>query len=214
MTISNVKITGDIAAEILSNSQTHKEINNYIKGQFQDNKERALNEFDNHDVTQELLNPEGGNISNTLGGYGDLFGFIGFKVGSEPTAPVRRVLESKIKFKNTDLETNYPRNKKGQFARGKRSINIKINFEVPDLDDFNKAARFDGWNGGRNWVKGIERGISGVSYYADYSRGRSQRGVQLKGEITNGPENRPSVFETRGYITEIVNNFIKDFSTT
>ena len=108
MTISNVKITGDIAAEILSNSQTQKEINNYIKGQFQDNKERALNEFDNHDVTQELLNPEGGNISNTLGGYGDLFGFIGFKVGSEPTAPVRRVLESKIKFKNPSLFPRKP----------------------------------------------------------------------------------------------------------
>ena len=214
MTISNVKITGDIVAEILSNAQTQNEINGYVKAQFQNNKEKALANFDDHDVTRELLNPEGGNISETLGGYGDLFGFIGFTAGSEPIPAVRRVLESKIRFKNTDLEINYPRNKKGQFARGKRGINIKINFEVPDLDDFNKAAKFDGWNGGRNWVKGIERGISGVSSYADYPRGRSQRGVQLKGDIINGPEDRPSGFQTRKYITEIVNNFVKNFSTT
>jgi hypothetical protein len=212
MYISSVKITGDIVAEILSNPATSKQINKYIKDQFEVSKEKALIEFDKHDVTQELSNPEGGNISETLDGYGNLFGFIGFESGFNPISPVRKVLKSSIKFKGTDLEINYPRNKKGQFARGKRTVAIRISVQVPDLEDFNEAAKFQGWNGGRNWVKGIERGISGVSYFANYPRGRSEQGVQLKGPITNGPTNRPSGFKTRKYISEIVNDFKKNFA--
>ena len=168
-------------------------------------------EFDSHDVTQELAEPEKGNISNTLGGYGDLFGFIGFEAGSDPVLPVKLALESKIKFKSTNLSIIYPRNARGQFATGKRTKNIKIIFQVPDLNDFDKAAKFEGWNGGRNWVKGIERGISGVSYYADYPRGRSERGLQLRGQIKNSASDRPSGFKTRPYITEIIENFKKNF---
>ena len=93
-----------------------------------------------------------------------------------------------------------------------RTKELKINFRVPDLNDFAQAAKFpEMWNGGRNWVKGIEKGISGVPYYADYARGRSGRGLQLRGPIENGPSERPLNFTTRPYITEIVENFKKNF---
>ena len=212
MQIGNITIQGDIVSEALSNATVQEEIEKAIKKQFNEIKNQALEEFDNHPVTQELLNPEGGNISNTLGGYGDLFGFIGFEAGFNPIAPVRRELKSKIKFKGTDLSINYPRNKKGQFARGRRTRVIKVSFEVPQLEDFDDSAQFQGWNGGRNWVKGIERGISGVSYYADYPRGRSERGLQLKRPITEGPSNRPMGFKTTKYISKIISNFTNNFS--
>jgi len=212
MQLANIQIKGDIIADMLSNPDVQDQIEESVKKQFNAQKEVALAEFDSHPVTQELLNPEGGNISMTLGGYGDLFGFIGFESGFNPISPVRSALRSKLKFKGTNLSINYPRNRKGQFATGARTKVLKINFEVPDLDDFDDAAQFQGWNGGRNWVKGIERGISGVSYYADYPRGRSERGLQLKGPITEGPSNRPLGFKTKPYITKIVENFKKNFT--
>ena len=211
MKLENIQVKGDIIFEMLSNGEIQDEIEKAVKKQFNQEKQNTLLEFDSHDVTQELAEPEKGNISNTLGGYGDLFGFIGFEAGSDPVLPVKLALESKIKFKSTNLSIIYPRNAKGQFATGKRTKNIKIIFQVPDLNDFDKAAKFEGWNGGRNWVKGIERGISGVSYYADYPRGRSERGLQLRGQIKNSASDRPSGFKTRPYITEIIENFKKNF---
>jgi hypothetical protein len=213
MQLTNIQINGDIIADILSNGEIQDQIEESVKKEFDKQKQIALTEFDSDKVTKELSNPEKeGNISMTLGGYGNLFGFIGFEAGFDPISPVRDALESKIKFKGTNLAINYPRNRKGQFATGARTKVLKINFEVPDLNDFDEAAQFQGWNGGRNWVKGIERGISGVSYYADYPRGRSERGLQLKGPITDGPSNRPSGFKTKPYITKIVNNFKKNFT--
>ena len=211
MKLENIQVKGDIIFEMLSNGEIQDEIEKAVKKQFNEEKQNTLLEFDSHDVTQELAEPEKGNISNTLGGYGDLFGFIGFEAGSDPVLPVKLALESKIKFKSTNLSIIYPRNEKGQFATGKRTKNIKIIFEVPDLNDFDKAAKFQGWNGGRNWVKGIERGISGVPYFADYPRGRSERGLQLRGQIKNSASDRPSGFKTRPYITEIIENFKKNF---
>lgn len=211
MQLANVTIRGDIIGDILSNGNVQDEIEKYAKEQFESQKGKAMEEFDSHPVTKELTDPEGGNISMTLGGYGDLFGFIGFEAGFDPIDPVRAALKSKLKFKGSNLSIIYPRNSRGQFVSGQRTKELKINFEVPNLDDFNDSAEFQGWNGGRNWVKGIERGISGASNFADYPRGRSGRGVQLKGEIKkfSGP---PLGFKTRSYITKIVDNFLNNFN--
>lgn len=212
MQLSNIVIKGNIINDILSNGEVQDQIEKSVKAQFNSEKQKTMEEFDAHPVTEELSNPEGGNISMTLGGYGDLFGFIGFESGFNPISPVRAALKSKIKFKGTNLSIVYPRNAKGQFAVGTRTKELKINFEVPDLEDFDDSAKFQGWNGGRNWVKGIERGISGVPYYADYPRGRSERGVQLKGPITKGSSDRPSGFKTKPYVTKILDNFKKNFA--
>jgi len=215
MQLTNIVIKGNIINDILSNPSVQDQIEKDVKEQFELQKAKAIKEFDDHDVTKELLNPEDGNKSETLGGYGDLFGFIGFNAGFDPISPVRLALQSKIKFKNTNLSIIYPRNAKGQFATGTRTKELKINIQVPDLDDFAKASKFeDMWTGGRNWVKGIERGISGVPYYADYPRGRSERGLQLRGPIEESSSEtpRPSSFTTRPYITEIIDNFKKNFT--
>lgn len=206
MQLVNIQVKGNIVSELLSNGDVQDAIEKAVKKEFNNEKLNALKEFDSHVVTQELSNPEKGNISMTLGGYGDLFGFIGFQSGSDPIAPVKLHLESKIKLKGTNLYIIYPRNVKGQFATGKQTKALKVIFQVPDLNDFDKSAQFEGWNGGRNWVKGIEKGISGASYFADYPRGRSGRGLQLQGS-----KERPSGFKTRPYITEIIENFKKNF---
>ena len=214
MQLTNIVIKGNIINDILSNPNVQDQIEKDVKEQFELQKAKAIKEFDDHDVTKELLNPEDGNHSETLGGYGDLFGFIGFEAGYDPISPVKLALESKIKFKSTNLSILYPRNARGQFATGKRTKILKVTYQVPDLNDFSKSAKFQGWNGNRNWIKGIERGISGVSYYADYPRGRSERGLQLRGPIEESSSEtpRPSSFTTRPYITEIIDNFKKNFT--
>jgi len=211
MQLVNIQVRGDIVSELLSNGDVQDAIEKAVEKEFNNEKLNTLKEFDSHVVTQELLHPDGENISNTLGNYGNLFGFIGFEAGSDPVLPVKLALESKIKLKGTNLSIIYPRNARGQFATGKRTKSLKVIFEVPDLNNFDKSAQFEGWNGGRNWVKGIEKGISGVSYFADYPRGRSERGLQLKGPIKNSSKDRPSGFKTRPYITEIIENFKKNF---
>ena len=97
MKLENIQVKGDIIFEMLSNGEIQDEIEKAVKKQFNQEKQNTLLEFDSHDVTQELAEPEKGNISNTLGGYGDLFGFIGFEAGSDPVLPVKLALESKIK---------------------------------------------------------------------------------------------------------------------
>jgi len=214
MKLEKIQVKGDIIFEMLSNGEIQDGIEEAVIKQFNIEKQKTLAEFDDHDVTQELLHPEiVGNKSDTLGGYGDLFGFIGFEAGYNPIVPVKLDLESKIKFKSTNLSILYPRNVKGQFARGKQTKMISVSYQVPDLNDFSKSAKFQGWNGNRNWIKGIERGISGVPYYVNYPRGRSERGLQLKRPIkdSSSEKERPSSFTTRPYITEIVENFKKNF---
>ena len=66
---------------------------NYVKQivnqEFQKYKQILISEFSSHPVTVEL---EGGvnasNISGTLGGRGNLFTFIGFNAGDNPTQPI------------------------------------------------------------------------------------------------------------------------------
>ena len=82
MKLTNVVIKGNIINDILSNGDVQDQIEKYAKEKFNEAKQKALEQFDDHDVTKELEEPEKGNISETLGGeYGDLFGFIGFESG-------------------------------------------------------------------------------------------------------------------------------------
>ena len=56
-------------------------------------KSRVIDAFDNHEVTKEIAaGPKASNTSGTLGGYGNLFSFIGFDAGSDPITPVKEVL--------------------------------------------------------------------------------------------------------------------------
>ena len=52
-----------------------------------------MENFDDHPVTRELqAGPAAENTSGTLGGYGNLFSFIGFPAGHSPTRPIRKYL--------------------------------------------------------------------------------------------------------------------------
>ena len=149
-------------------------------------KRRLIQEFSQHPVTREI---EGGasspNISGTLGGYGNLFTFIGFLAGTTPTLNVRRMLET-IRLENAKM---------GKASRKKVSIDIGVN--MPSKGSFSAATPLP-FGGGRSWLYGIEEGISGFgSYmYKKWKTSRSGHGIQTQKKIRSGGFKNTSYFSS------------------
>lgn len=170
-------------------NQVYNLVNEYVEK----NKQQMISEFDNHPVTKEIDNgPEGTNISNTLGGQGNLFSYIGFDDGSNPTEIIREVLNNSVRVdENATITPN-----------GK---DLKITFPVfgPTLDEIESSTPMP-FEGGRSWVRGIEKGISGFSYYIfkKYLKGsRSGTGLQSESEIRTGS------FKPTTYLSSILKKF-------
>lgn len=165
--------------------------------EFQKIKNQALKEFNQHPVTQEL---EGGisasNISKTLPGTKDdanLFSFIGFKEGANPTQEVRQILEEEIDLSQKPTVRNL-------------GTGIEFNFKVlaPTLKSIEGKTPLP-WENGRSWVRGIERGISGLGYYLS-GRFKSPEPSQSGGGIQSKNKVRSGSFVTVEYLSEILRN--------
>jgi hypothetical protein len=155
---------------------------------YQDGKEKFLDDFENHPVTQEI---EGGasasNSSNTLNGIGNLFSYIGFYQNQNPISDLKKILNENFSFRR----------------KSKNTFLIKY----PDLEKIKSQTPMP-WEGGRSWVLGIERGISGFGYYLykKFNEGRSKEGIQTKNKV------RSSSFKKVRYMSEIINNFVKSIN--
>jgi len=180
----------DVKAAISSNKQYQAELKKIIKEQFEERKDALVENFTNHPVTKEISAEESPNISNTLGGYGNLFGFLGFDKGSDPIYPVQETLKEKTKLDHVSIKTS--------------TDSVLVRYSVPDLDDFNSSAQLE-WDA-TNWVKGIERGISGFQNFMAKAAGKSGQGIQTKGSIKpfTGGANR---FRNIKYMSDLINKF-------
>jgi len=154
-----------------------------------------LKEFEDHQVTRELRQKKNGsNISGTLGGYGNLFTYIGFNDSDDPIEIIRSLLANSIQV------TMLP-------AKSKKMIQEAI-VSLPSKAEIEKATPLP-WASGRSWVKGIEEGISGLgNYLSTQSRasGRSGGGIQTEKNI------RGRRFISVNYLSEILNNLRKNIS--
>ena len=90
----------------------------------------ALREFDTHPVTLELKWELAGNMSNTLSGKGNLYTFIGFPEGSNPTEDVRATLYSTIQFVKMSAKS---------LKGGKVQVDSKIKIPSKTLATTNKC---------------------------------------------------------------------------
>ena len=63
----------------------------------------------------------------------------------------------------------------------------------------------------KNWVKGIERGVSGFQFFMAKAAGRSGRGIQMKTPVKpfTGGMNR---FKNTKYMSELLNQFKSSLS--
>ena len=147
--------------------------------------------YEDDPVTVEI---DGGvsssNSSSTLGGKGNLFSFIGFEEGSDPTQPVKQLLRNKINFSVKALTNG----------------NFKIEIAAPTKETLYSISPIP-WNPGRSWLDGIEKGISGLgSYvYRDSPTSRSGKGIQTK-------TNLGGRFSNRSYMSTILKEFQKNVS--
>ena len=177
----------DLKRAISSNKEYQAEVKAIVKEQFEERKTQLIENFDSHPVTQEISNPNSANISNTLGGYGNLYGFLGFQE-DDPTLPVKEILSEKTKVNAVSI----------------RKEEVTLKFTVPDLEDFDSVAALE-WDT-KNWVKGIEKGISGFQSFMAKAAGRSGKGIQIKGKVKpfTGGANR---FQNTKYMTDLINKF-------
>jgi len=162
--------------------------------EFQKIKKQTLNEFDEHPVTIELnAGSNGKNITNTLPGARDdanLFSFIGFNQGDKPTEEVKQILEDEIILERKPQSRNTP-----------TGVQFDFDVKIPTLKSIEQKTPLP-WETGRSWVRGIERGISGLGYYLSgkFKQSRSGGGIQSDNKVRSG------AFSTVKYLSEILNN--------
>jgi hypothetical protein len=187
----------DLSKTISTNPAVVKVIREQVKQLVEEyvekSKQEMINDFENHSVTKEIDNgPEAANISNTLAGDGNLFSYIGFDEGSNPTEIIKDILINDTKVENKPTIS----------VNGK---DLKITFPVsgPTLNEIESVTPMP-FEGGRSWVRGVEKGISGFSYYIfkKYLKGsRSSTGLQTESEIRTGS------FKPTPYISTILKKF-------
>ena len=155
---------------------------------------KMVQNFDSHVVTREINSgPDSSNISGTLGGYGNLFSFIGFPKGSSPTDIVRAYMRKGTRVYRTARVTTNP-----------NFVEMAFRIKAPSLQDI-EGITPSPWDG-KSWIRGVERGISGLGYYInEESKGsRSGKGYQSSKEI------RGYIYKPIKYITSIIEKFNED----
>jgi|TARA_B100001094_G_C18190096_1_gene806563 hypothetical protein len=156
-----------------------------------------MKEFDAHPVTREIKEGAGAsNISGTLGGYGNLFTYIGFSDSDNPIEIVRALLSNSLNVKMLP-------------PRGKQMIQEAI-ISLPTKAEIEASTPLP-WAAGRSWAKGIEEGISGLGQYLNKQsgdHGRSGGGVQSDEKI------RSSGFRSVDYLSGILGNLSKNIQTS
>ena len=182
---------------------TKRQVAQLIKEDFEKRIERSFNniksamitEFMNHAITKEIQEgPRGSNSSGTLGGYGNLFTFIGFEAGSTPIDPIKQEFDKTV-IQFRQLSDDGP----------------IWNIYMPAPEDIWEVTPMP-WAEGRSWAKGIETGISGVGWYLynqnkDYPQSRSGPAIQVKSKIASKVR-----FKNVKYISDILSRYEKKFS--
>jgi hypothetical protein len=160
-----------IQKQILESRSVQRMVRNIVQKEVEKEKASFRSEFESHPVTQELEGGENAsNLSGTLGGYGNLFSFLGFNNGSNPTTPVKSLIQ-KI-------------NLGGSTKSNGKTFQFKIN--IPSKEEFEAVSRLP-WESGRSWLLDIERGISGLGayLYGRFNGSRSGSGIQSKYNYSN-----------------------------
>ena len=178
-TINGKKLHQEIVAS-LSQKNNPTQIKNSLRlnsGQslvkkFESMKRSMIREFLNLPVTKEILaGPGGTNTSGTLGGYGNLFSFIGFGEQEQPIEPIMYLLNQ------TSI----------QVSKVSRLGAINVRITMPSKNDIFAATPLP-WATGISWAQRIELGLSGLGVYfnKESASSRSSMGLQVENKIRQG----------------------------
>ena len=180
---------GKIRGKALSSKKAKDKAFEKAEKKVQVEKSRLIDAFDNHEVTKEIAaGPKASNTSGTLGGYGNLFSFIGFDAGSDPITPVKEVL-NEIEAKNIKLNGD------------QYSVSVKY----PSQNEISKVTPLP-FENGKSWAIGVEKGISGFTQYiyTKFLDGKSKEGLQSDKRSNSGS------FKKQDYLNSLLQDFIKN----
>jgi len=178
-----------ISQKVLKTTKVRKVAEQKVENIIEKEKSSLIKAFNNHPVTQEIeAGPKASNISGTLGGYGNLFSFLGFYAGTNPVEPVRDLLYT-------------IRRKTLKIVKGKYYATV----QYPSKEEINASSPMT-FESARSWVDGIENGISGFSQYiyTRYLAGKSKEGVQ------SDKMNRGGRYQKRNYLFSMLSIFVKN----
>jgi hypothetical protein len=178
-----------IQKEIFNNRAVKKMVRDIVGKEVEKEKALFRADFESHPVTQELEGGENAsNISGTLGGYGNLFSFLGFNKGANPTTPIKILIQKILLDRNVKTTSN----------------GFQIKVIIPSKEEFASVARLP-WEGGRSWLLDMERGISGLGsfLYGRFNASRSGGGIQSKYKYSN------RTFRPVKYFSLMYNKFIR-----
>ena len=190
VTIDAAELLRELTVDSPNNKSMAQAIRKVIEPKIKEDQRELEKEFKIHPITIELkAGPRAANISGTLGGYGNLFSFIGFSGGSRPT----EIISQRIKF------VVKRRNNKGRYT---------ITFYIPSAEEIYDLTPIP-WMTGKSWAKSIEEGgLTNLGQFLFSAKGFGQSnsgtGMQVK--------NRSSGvrFSRTPYIGELIGNFKKN----
>jgi hypothetical protein len=178
-----------IQKEIFNNRTVKKMVLDIVQKEVEKEKALFRQDFESHPVTQEIEGGENAsNASGTLGGYGNLFSFLGFNNGSNPTSPVKFLIQSISVAKNVRVSAS--------------GFQFKVN--IPSKEQFGAVSKMP-WEGGRSWLLDVERGISGLGAFlsGSFSTSRSGGGIQSKYNYSN------KRFRNVKYFSDMYSRFLR-----
>lgn len=183
----NVK---NVMKKIASSKKFQRKINVAVKEKINEAKKQLVRDFDSHPITAEIeAGASSNNSSGTLGGYGNLFSFIGFSTGSNPISPLRAIIQQAATVR------------RGKITSDKKGVKLSFKVGLPSPAQIHAVTPMP-WEGG-SWAEAMENGMSNFSYYM-YKRfggGRSGTGFQADHNL------RSAIFRPKAYVTQILNNF-------
>jgi len=185
--IKSVKINkSEIDKRVLNSKAYSNEALKMITQKILAAQKRLINDFEQHPITREIeAGPTAENMSNTLSGYGNLFSFIGFNLGSNPLEELRAFLSKRIK-----INVN------------KRFKALEFTVRAPDRREVETRTRMP-FETANSWARMLEAGMSGFSFYMfKKSRAsRSGKGIQIDNEI------RPASSAPTPYMSKLLKDF-------
>tara|TARA_R110000772_G_scaffold249530_2_gene364011 strand:+ start:119960 stop:120589 length:630 start_codon:yes stop_codon:yes gene_type:complete len=186
--------------QVLKSRRLRGFVRDTVVDRVRDSQKQLIKEFDEHKATLEIERGAHTTSSSFLN-YGNLFSFIGFEAGSNPTQEIRDIIERQPRISIRHSSSNF------KFEAIIRTASKKEIFEKTPSP----------WEPGRSWAKSMETGMSGFSQYVFFKKfksvpasilaiSRSKGGIQSK-LIKRANAGRFKPFK---YISDMMNRFEKN----
>ena len=192
VTINAKELLRELTADSPNNKRMGMALRNVIEPKIKERQKELVKNFNIHPITVELnAGPTANNTSGTLGGYGNLFSFIGFSSGDNPTDIISEIFNQKIRFKVRR------KGKTGQY---------RVTFFIPSAEEIYGLTPIP-WMVGKSWAKSVEQGgITNLGQYIYSSSGfdgsLSGTGIQSKNKSSGVS------FSRTPYIGQLMKNFV------